>query len=142
MTRYDGCAALLSAGWYAVLLLPSVTRDWLLGGGSIAMHVALLIFSGVLVSRLLRGFILSAASFGQRLWRASVVPVAGSATYLLLMIASLWMRQVLGGGLMNAHDSLALFVQGITATLLSFYIVVPYGLVCQYVMEWAGQERD
>lgn len=142
MKQYDSSAALLSAGWCVVLLLPGMTREWLLGGASIYLHLAALIFAGILISRLLKPFILSAESFGQRLWRAFILPLAGAATYLLLIIASLWIRQLWDGGLMNIHDSVALFVQGIVATLVSFYVVVPYGLVCQFVLERVGRARD
>ena len=37
---------------------------------------------------------------------------------------------VLFGGLANLHDTLSLYVMGLTATAISFYVVIPYDLAC------------
>ena len=47
----------------------------------------------------------------------------------------LWVPSLVFGGWADLRDTLSLYVMGLTATAISFYVVVPYGLVCQYVME-------
>lgn len=77
----------------------------------------------------------TAETFGSRLLRAVVLPWLGCFVFLTLWTGLLWASSLIFGGLANLHDILSLYVMGLTATAISFYVVVPYGLVCQHVME-------
>jgi hypothetical protein len=65
--------------------------------------------------------------------RATVIPYLGCIVFLSLSAAMLWTRNFLYGGLANLHDTVSLYVMGLTATTVSFFVVIPYGLLCQYV---------
>jgi hypothetical protein len=133
MLRYCTTAAALGAGWFVVLLVPGMTRQWLLA--DIGRNLGCLAVASVVIAVVCRGFIGGADSFGGRLLRAVVVPFLGCFVFLTLWTALLWVPSLVLGGLANLHDTLSLYVMGLAATAISFYVVVPYGLVCQYVME-------
>lgn len=139
--KYYVTAILLSLGWFPVLLIPSNTREWLLAGPPVWLHLLLLAAAGLLLSHLLSGFILRADGLGARVIRGIVLPLCGCFFYLCLHIAVSWGRQLLFGGLVNLHDSMSLLVYGMLFTAFSFYVVVPYGVACQYLMEWAAGEE-
>lgn len=132
MLRYVAAAAALGAGWFVVLLLPAMTRDWLLAAPW--RNGGLLVVSSVLVAVALRRFIASAETTGQDLLRAVLMPLAGAVVYLTLCNAAIWAESLIRGGLANAHDTLSLYVMGLAATVLSCFVVVPYGWLCQTVM--------
>ena len=115
-----------------VLLLPSVTREWLLA--DTFQNLGCLVVASVIVALMCRKFISSADTFGNHLVRAAVVPYVGCFVYLSLWAGLLWIRSFLYGGLANVHDTLSLYVMGLTAAAISFFVVIPYGLLCQYVM--------
>jgi hypothetical protein len=81
-----------------------------------------------------RRFIAGAAGFGGHLLRAAVIPYAGCVVYLSLWNGALWAEQLLHGGLANLHDTISSYAMGLLTALFHFYVVVPYGLVCQYAM--------
>lgn len=135
MLKYTMTAGSLGAGWFAVLLIPSLTREWLLADA--VQNLACLVVASVVIAIPARGFIRRADTFGQQLLRATVLPWPGCVAYLSLRAALMWARTILFGGLANVHDTISLFVMGLTAALLSFYVVIPYGLFCQYVMKSA-----
>ena len=141
MVRYYTAAAGLSAGWYLVLLVPSLSRGWLLENEDPIYHLVLLVTSGLIIARAARRYILSADNWGGRFVRASVLPLSGAFLYLLLVVAGMWIRQMVAGGLTNLHDSLSLVLNGLIFTVLYFWIVIPYGLFSQYVLEGAAR-RD
>lgn len=62
------------------------------------------------------------------------MPYAGCLVFLSLTAALLWARSLLSGGLANLHDTISLFVMGLTATTVSFFVIGPYGLLSQVVM--------
>ena len=132
MRRYYLMAAILGAGWFPVLLVPAVTRQWLLDDS--VQNLGCLVVASVVVALVCRSFIGSADSPGDHLLRAVVVPLVGCLAFLTLWAALIWARSLISGGLANLHDTLSLYAMGVTATAISFYVVVPYGLLCQYVM--------
>jgi hypothetical protein len=134
--KYASAAALLGAGWFVVLLLPTTTRGWLLEEAP--RNLALLVVASVVVALAFRRFIAGADTFGSQLARAVILPYVGCLVYLGLVAAWIWVEDLLFGGLANLHDTLSLFVMGLTAAALSFLVVVPYGLLCQYVMSAAA----
>jgi hypothetical protein len=131
--KYCAAAAALGIGWFVVLLLPTVTREWLLG--DTFQNLGCLVVASVIVALMCRKFIRSADTFGNHLLRAAVVPYVGCFVYLSLWVGLLWTRSFLYGGLANVHDTLSLYVMGLTAAAVSFFVVIPYGLLCQYVMK-------
>jgi hypothetical protein len=62
--------------------------------------------------------------------------------YLSVVTAWIWIRQLLFGGLANLHDTLSLYAMGLTAALLACFVVVPFGLACQYVMSAAAERVE
>jgi hypothetical protein len=132
LIRYCSTAALLSLGWFLVLLLPRLTRQWLLA--DVSMNVALFMATGLAVALIFRRFIASAQTFRRHIQRAVIVPLSASLVYLTLWAAVLWVKQLFLGGLANLHDTLSLYVSGLLATLLCLPVILPYGLVCQYVL--------
>lgn len=133
MLKYCAAAGALGIGWFVVLLLPAVTREWLLA--DTFQNLGCLVVASVIVALMCRKFIRNADTFGDHLVRATVVPYLGCFMYLSLWAGLLWIRSFVYGGLANLHDTLSLYVMGLTATAVSFFVVIPYGLLCQYVMK-------
>jgi hypothetical protein len=88
----------------------------------------------IIVAFAARKFISSADSFGEHLLRASVIPYLGCLVYLSLSAGLIWLNTFIYGGLANLHDTLSLYVMGLTAAAVTFFVVIPYGLLCQYTM--------
>lgn len=137
MLRYCSTAGALGIGWFVVLLLPGTTREWLLA--ATWRNLGCLVVASVLVAVACRRFIAQAETLGDHLVRAVVIPYLGCVVFLSLAAALMWAPTVLYGGLANLHDTVSLYVMGLTATTFSFYVVVPYGLFCQYVMSSEAQ---
>ena len=132
MLKYCAAAGALGCGWFVVLLVPTVTREWLLA--DVFKNLGCLVVASIIVSLAARKFISSAETFGQHLMRATVIPYLGCLVYISLSAGLLWLQSVLYGGLANVHDTLSLYVMGLTAAAVGFFVVIPYGLFCQYVM--------
>ena len=132
MLKYYVTAGALGIGWFVVLLVPSVTREWLLA--DIFQNLGCLVVASIIVAVAARKFISSADSFGEHLLRATVIPYLGCLVYISLSAGLLWLNTLLYGGLANLHDTLSLYVMGLTAAAVSFFVVIPYGLLCQYAM--------
>jgi hypothetical protein len=130
--RADLAAAALGGGWFFVLLVPTWTRGWLLArGNDIPWNVAFLALSGVLVARLFRRSIARSDTVLGDLGRAVVLPLAGCVVYLTLWNAREWWPPA---GTANLHDSLVVYPWGLVSVLLGFWIVIPYGYLCQRTM--------
>jgi len=140
VTRYCVTAGALGLGWFLVLLIPGVTRGWLLS--SAGVNIACLIASSVFVALVLRRFIENAETFAEHLLRAAILPLFGCVVFLSLWNAAYWGKTLLWGGLANLHDTLSLYVMGMLAAVVSFLVVIPYGLLCQYVMSRELSRRD
>ncbi|MCM3880511.1 MAG: hypothetical protein ND807_10430 [Vicinamibacterales bacterium] len=138
--KYCATAAALGIGWFLVLLLPSMSREWLLA--DIGPNLACLVAASVIVAVGFRRYIGSAETIGSHLVRAIALPYVGCFVFLSLWAALMWTRSLLRGGLANLHDTLSLYVMGLMATALSFYIVIPYGWLCQYVMTTVANAED
>jgi hypothetical protein len=130
--RYCFTAAALGVGWFLVLLVPRITREWLVA--NILQNLGCLMVASIIVAVACRRFILRADTLGAHLIRATVMPYFGCIVFLSLTAAILWVRSFLFGGLANLHDTVSLYVMGLTATTVSLFVVIPYGLLCQYVM--------
>ncbi len=139
MLRYCSTAGALGVGWFVVLLLSGITREWLLS--NIWQNLACLVVASILVALVCREFIGRAETLGEQLLRAVVIPYLGCLVFLSLSAALLWARTFMFGGLANLHDTLSLYVMGMTAAAVSFFVVIPYGLLCQYVMSSAIESR-
>ena len=88
-----------------------------------------------------RRFIGRADTLWDYLVRATVIPYLGTFVFLSLWTALLWTRSLLYGGLANLHDTLSLYLMGMIAVTVSFFVVIPYGLLCQYVMNSVAHSR-
>jgi hypothetical protein len=82
MLKYCAAAAALGCGWFVVLLVPSVTREWLLA--DIFQNLGCLVIASIIIAVAARKFISSADSFGEHLLRATVIPYLGCLLYLTL----------------------------------------------------------
>jgi len=132
MLKYCAAAAALGIGWFVVLLIPAVTREWLLA--DVFQNLGCLVVTSIIVALAARKFISSADTFGEHLVRATVIPYLGSLVYLSLSAGLIWLNTFLYGGLANLHDTLSLYVMGLSAAAVSFFVVIPFGLLCQYAM--------
>ena len=135
--KYYSIAGALGLGWLAALLLVPTTRDVLIGNrdnyNSIALNALLLVLTGLIVAWVFRRFITSARSWKGDLLRAVVLPYAGCLIYLTLLILTSWAEGLLAGRGFHWH-LLALYYWGFLFALAAFLVVIPYGLLCQYVM--------
>ncbi len=137
MLKYCALAAALGIGWFVVLLIPSVTREWLLA--DVFQNLGCLVVASIIVALAARKFISSADTFGEHLLRAAVIPYLGCLVYISLSAGLLWIQTFLYGGLANVHETLSLYVMGLSAAAVSFFVVIPYGLLCQYAMRSVSQ---
>ena len=108
MLKYYVTAGALGIGWFVVLLVPSVTREWLLA--DILQNLGCLVVASIIVALAARRFISNADTFGEHLLRATEIPYLGCLVYLSLSAGLLWLQTFLYGGLANVHDTLSLYV--------------------------------
>jgi hypothetical protein len=131
--RYSITAGLLGLGWFVVLLIPSITRNWL--ADNTFLNMVYLIAASVLIARLGRKYIGRAETFGGHLVRATLLPYLGAFIFLTIWNLQIWGKTLLFGGLANVHDTFSLYYMGLIAVTVSLYVVIPYGLFCQYIMQ-------
>jgi hypothetical protein len=119
-------------GWFVILLVRALPGNgfWL----TFLQNLGCLVVASIIVALAARTLISSADSFGEYLLRAAVIPYLGCLVYLSLSAGLLWLQTFLYGGLANVHDTLSLYVMGLSAAAISFFVVIPYGLLCQYAM--------
>lgn len=98
---------------------------------NVGQNLALLVVSSVLVAVLCRRFIARADGLGDHLIRAVVLPLLGCFVFLTLWNARIWIGS---SGVANIHDTLSLYLMGTAAAVYSCFVVVPYGLLCQRIM--------
>jgi len=116
-----------------------VTREWILA--DVFQNLGCSVVASIIVAFAALKFISSADSFGEHLLRAAVIPYLGCLVYLSLSAGLIWLHTFLYGGLANLHDTLSLYVMGFTAAAVAFVVVIPYGLLCQYVMRSVSNNR-
>jgi len=139
MLRYSLVAGVLGIGWFAVLFIPGAAREWLLSDAW--LNLLALAATSMLVAVAARRFIVRAETFAGHLTRAIVLPYTGCVLFLSLWAAGMWLHTLLSGGLANLHDTLSLYAMGMTIAAASFFVVVPYGLICQYVLHKVSGSR-
>lgn len=134
MILYALTAALLGAGWFMVLLAPRLTREWLLG--DVPGNLACLVGASVMVALAGRRFIRRAdGTLGAWLARATILPGAGTFVFLTLTALRLAGRRFAGGEGIGTHDAISLYMLGFTSMVLAAWVVFPYGLICQFVLQ-------
>ncbi len=133
--RYYGTALALGFGWFAVLLIPSTTRGWILNGpgGAFATLVALVI-SSLLTSYIFKRWIVSASSFRDNLLRAVPIPYVGCVIYLTLYNVFAGSIDFANVGRVNVHDSVVLYYWGLLYAALAAYVIIPYSFFCQWIL--------
>jgi hypothetical protein len=122
--------------------VPEWTRAWLIEDRRhLALQAGLLVLTSLIVAGAFRRWIGSAESFAQHLTRAAVIPYVGCLIYLTLWNLWAMSRDLRRGGGVNLHDSLVLYPWGLAYTLAACFVIVPYGLLCQYVMSRMLEEN-
>jgi hypothetical protein len=139
--RYTAVAALLGAGWFVVLLVPSWTRIWLLHRGTIMLNVGLMVATSVIVAWVFRGTIGRATERREQWVRAALLPYAGCAIYLTLWNLMNAVIDIARFRSFNVHDALVLYPWGLWSSMVACFVVVPYGFLCQHVMQRALEGR-
>ena len=81
MLKYCAAAGALGIGWFVVLLIPAVTREWLLA--DVFQNLGCLVVTSIIVALAARKFISSADTFGEHLVRATVIPYLGSPLWFI-----------------------------------------------------------
>lgn len=124
---YVGTAALLGGVWFVVMLVPSTSREWLLL--NIPANLACMVLASCAVALIFEDWIAKARTLKQHALRAILLPPTGAAFYLSLFI-------LYGSLASRGHwgDQPAVFVFGMIATVLAAPLFVPFGFVCQFVM--------
>ena len=133
--RYYGTAFALGMGWFAVLLVPSATREWILmnppGGFG---NLVGLVFSSLLTSYIFKRWIASANSFLGNLIRAISIPYVGCVIYLTFYNVYAGSMDFAHGSSVNVYDSAVLYYWGLKITVFTSYIIIPYAFFCQWIL--------
>lgn len=137
MLRYSLTAGVLGVGWFVVLLVPGITRNWLLENPG--QNLVCLVVTSVVMAVACRRYVARAYTFREHLVRATVLPYAGCFLFLSFWAAMPWVQSLWRDSLANIHDTLSLYGMGMTAAVVSFFVVIPYGLLCQYAMHAASR---
>jgi hypothetical protein len=110
----------------ARLLISGVTREWLLA--NIFQNLACLILASIIVALAARQFISSAETFSENSLRATVIPY--KFVRRTTLVRHFPIRRI-------SQRSRHAFVvcHGINRGCRILLVVIPYGLLCQYVMK-------
>lgn len=125
-------AAALGSGWFVVLLVPEMTGNWL--RESPGWSIAPLILGSVLTAHFFRKWILGAERFRDQILRAVILPYLGCLIYITLLNLSFAGYALISSSRLNVHNGLVLYYWGPLSAIFGFYVIVPYGLVCQLVL--------
>jgi len=131
--KYFLTAGALGLGWFVVLLIPSTTREWLLENAF--QNLLYLIIASILTALVGRKYINRAETFWGYVARAALMPYLGCILFLTIWNLIFWFETLIFGGLANAHDTFSLYYMGLISVTVSLYVVIPYGLFCQYTMQ-------
>jgi hypothetical protein len=129
---YYLAASALGAGWLLVLLIPKTTGQWIRVGPQ--WSVAPLILGSILTAYLFKTWISSARTTREQAKRAFVIPYAGCLIYLTLLNIFIEAQNLRIGAHISTNDSVARYVWGSISAIYGFYVVIPYGFVCQVVL--------
>lgn len=128
---------LLSAGWYPLLLLLKFHRIALVGALAVPSYLMfiLIVVTGVFVSTLFYQRIRNAKRF-ENLILGAVLPYIGALIFLFLsgLISAFYQ-----GGF---NTLVAVMVYGMVFSFVGFYLIIPYGIVCQYLLQYAGRQKS
>lgn len=133
--KYYGVAAALGVGWFAILLVLPWMREILLS--MIPLQILFFILTSLILARVFYRFITSAKSVPGDLLRAVVLPYVGCIIYLSLL-ACLWLISPLSGQAIDWHAVLGLYYWGFRFALFGFFVIIPLGLISQYIMRRAA----
>ena len=133
--KYCITAALLGVGWFGIMIASPFTRNWFLEQP--AQNLGCMIVASVVVALLCRRFIAGAHTFRGHLLRAIVLPFLGAAVQIVLWQALFGYRNLQDPELQSldagpATEAFTSLLLAMTGTALSFFIVIPYGLLAQY----------
>jgi hypothetical protein len=126
--RYLGAGFALGLLWFAVLLVPAMTREFMRGLG-LVVSAALLCLVSASLAWLLRRPIAS----GERDWALAVgAPLLGAALFGVAAAVAIWVRN--GFRALSYRDLALVPVWAMIAALALWFVVVPVGYLCQRVM--------
>ena len=137
--KYYSTAAVLGIGWFLVLLIPVMPRGWLLHEGLAPYNLAFLVISSVLVSFIFRHAISTAKTIGKHVACGCLIPYVGCIVYLTINYVFLRARGFFGR---EWPDPFVLYVFGLFLAVRSFFVVLPFGILSQYVMNRISAEKD
>jgi len=133
---YPIVAFLLGVIWYVGLLLPEVTRGWLLHFP--IAHLLIMCVSSLLVALSARKLISRARGI-MHVVLAVMLPVYGALLFTigssLFLLAVTLLQHGVGWAFAQAHDFLVIPFWGLLATGAAYYVVFPLGLLSQIVMK-------
>jgi len=133
---YISAALATSVAWYPVLLLLPQHRKAIVPGGFLEFSIGgiflFLGIAGLCVALCWRNKISKAEGWTNVALGASL-PYVGA--FIFCVLVSLAMAGKRG----NFGEFIVLPFWGILYSLAGFYVIVPYGIACQYIMRWAGR---
>ncbi len=145
--RYYTAAVALSAGWMIVMLSAPLAAEWIWE----APFVNLVFFSisGIITARIFQNWIYNSDSVAADLGRAIAITPVAATIYL-----SFWVLYLIivpgfdsslfpagNGSSPNFRDALLVVPWGLFSMAASFYTVVPYAWLCQYILRRVLEEQ-
>jgi hypothetical protein len=116
-----------------VLLIPDVSGHFILAEPR--WNVASLVSGSLVIAYLFRAWIAAPGTFSEQVGKAIVITYAGCFVYLTVLNLSLTaVESFRFGATARLQDWLSRYFWGMLAALSAFYVVIPYGVVCQLVM--------
>ena len=135
--EYFGGAALLSACWYPVLLIPPDLREALSALELSAPESILLLgVGGVTISAVFRKAIIEARGL-KCVALGALLPFVAMLVFVVAMLLYKGVQGGLGGG-----DIPSAFIYGTLFTLTGAYVVAPMGIVSELAMRWLGRRSS
>ena len=133
--QYYGGAALLNACWYPVLLLPLQLREALYALElTVPEKILLLELAGLSTAAVFRNAIIGARGLNC-LVLGAILPFFGMLVFVVAMLMYMGVQGRLGGG-----DIGLSLVYGPVFTLMGAWVVVPMGIISEFVMRWLGRQ--
>ena len=134
---YYGAAVLVSACWYPALRLAPQLRE-AMEALELGTHelIGMLVIAGVATAALFRKRITCASGL-KSLSLGALLPFLAMLLFVSSMLLYKGIRGRHGGG-----DVPAALAYAPVFTLMGAYVVVPMGILSQFVMRWVGSRSD
>jgi glycopeptide antibiotics resistance protein len=129
---YYLAATALGAGWMLVLSVPNMTRKFI--PLSPRWNVASLIIGSIVIAYVFKSWISRRGGLGAQVGRAIVITYVGCVVYLTLVSLFFEAESLRFGVTESFRDWLPRYFWGTISAVCAFYVVVPYGVFCQLVL--------